>query len=199
MGVMRERVLIYVRGRSALAMAASVLALGAIAAGASTAQGSRSAPRADRASAPLASAALEECQTSSVQAERSATFAGEMTAVAGTVRMAMRIDLEERTPEQSLYHTVSAPGLGIWRLSDPKVKIYKYLKQVTNLSAPAVYRAVVRFRWLAPRGRVLKRVQRYTGGCTQPAPPAPPAPAGAEVGQAGASTPPASTAAPPAA
>src|SRR2546430_2744686 len=117
---------------------------------------------------------------------------GEMTAVAGTVRMAMRIDLEERTPEQSLYHTVSAPGLGIWRLSDPRVKIYKYLKQVTNLSAPAAYRAVIRFRWLAPHGRVLKRVQRYTGGCTQPAPPPP-----AEDGQVDASTPPPSIPAPP--
>src|SRR5947208_4591735 len=196
MGVMRARGLIGVRGRSALALAASTLVLGAVAAEAPTARGSGRAPRADRASAPLASVTLDGCQTSSVQSERSAAFAGEMTAVAGTVRMAMRIDLEERTPEQLLYHTVSAPGLGIWRLSDPKVKIYKYLKQVTNLSAPAVYRAVVRFRWLAPRGRVLKRGQRYTGGCTQPAPPAP---AGAEAGQAGASTPPASTAAPPAA
>jgi len=188
---MRARGLIGVRGRSALALAASTLALGAVAAQAPIAQGSSRAPRADRASAPPASATLEDCETSSVQAERSATFAGEMTAVAGTVRMAMRIDLEERTPEQSLYHTVSAPGLGIWRLSDPRVKIYKYLKQVTNLSAPAVYRAVIRFRWLAPRGRVLKRVQRYTSRCTQPAPPPP-----AEGGQVGASTPPPSTPAP---
>ena len=189
---MEARGLIGVHGRSALALAASTLALGAVAAQAPTAQGSSRAPRADGASAAPASATLEDCETSSVQAERSATFAGEMTAVAGTVRMAMRIDLEERTPEQSLYHTVSAPGLGIWRLSDPRVKIYKYLKQVTNLSAPAVYRAVIRFRWLAPRGRVLKRVQRYTGRCTQPAPPPP-----AEGGQVGASTPPPSTPAPP--
>jgi hypothetical protein len=189
---MEARGLIGVHGRSALALAASTLALGAVAAQAPTAQGSSRAPRAERASAAPASATLEDCETSSVQAERSATFAGEMTAAAGTVRMAMRIDLEERTPEQSLYHTVSAPGLGIWRLSDPRVKIYKYLKQVTNLSAPAVYRAVIRFRWLAPRGRVLKHVQRYTGRCTQPAPPPP-----AEGGQVGASTPPPSTPAPP--
>jgi hypothetical protein len=190
---MEARGLIGVHGRSALALAASTLALGAVAPQAATAQGSSRAPRADRATAAPASATLEDCETSSVQAERSATFAGEMTAIAGTVRMAMRIDLEERTPEQSLYHTVSAPGLGIWRLSDPRVKIYKYLKQVTNLSAPAVYRGVIRFRWLAPRGRVLKRVQRYTGGrCTQPAPPPP-----AEGGQVGVSTPAPSTPAPP--
>src|SRR5438874_7964395 len=141
-------------------------------------------------------ATLEQCVTSVEQLERSATFAGEMSAIPGTLRMAIRIDVQERVPGRAGFHTVTAPGLGVWRMSDPKVKIYKYLKQVTNLSAPAVYRAVVRFRWLAPRGRVLKRGQRYTGGCTQPAPPAP---AGAEAGQAGASTPPASTAAPPAA
>ena len=189
---MQVRGLIGASGRRpALALAASAVALCSIGAPANAAAGT-DAQRSARSSAPSASAVLEECLTSPVQAERSATFAGEMTAVAGTVRMAMRIDLEERTPEQSLYHTVSAPGLGIWRLSDPRVKIYKYLKQVTNLSAPAVYRAVIRFRWLAPRGRVLKRVQRYTGRCTQPAPPPP-----AEGGQVGASTPPPSTPAPP--
>ena len=124
--------------------------------------------RSARSNPPPASAVLEECLTSPVQAERSATFAGEMTAVAGTVRMAMRIDVDERMPEETTYHTVSAPGLGVWRLSDARVRIYKYLKQVTNLSSPAVYRAVVRFRWLAPHGHVIRRSQRFTGSCVQP-------------------------------
>ena len=152
--------------RSALALAASAVALCSIGAQASAA-GATTAQRA-RPSAPLASAVLEECLTSPVQAERSATFAGEMTAVAGTVRMAMRIDVDERMPEETTYHTVSAPGLGVWRLSDARVRIYKYLKQVTNLSSPAVYRAVVRFRWLAPHGHVIRRSQRFTGSCVQP-------------------------------
>src|SRR5947207_11047266 len=152
--------------RPALALAASAVALCSIGAQASAA-GATTAQRA-RPSAPSASAVLEECLTSPVQAERSATFAGEMTAVAGTVRMAMRIDVEERMPEETTYHTVSAPGLGVWRLSDARVRIYKYLKQVTNLSSPAVYRAVVRFRWLAPHGHVIRRSQRFTGSCVQP-------------------------------
>jgi len=161
--------------RWAPALAASVLALCSIGARASAATERHSA----RSSAPPASAVLEDCLTSPVQAERSATFAGEMTAVAGTVRMAMRIDVDERMPEQTTYHTVSAPGLGVWRLSDARVKIYKYLKQVTNLSSPAVYRAVVRFRWLAPHGRVIKRAQRFTGSCVQPDMPATTPPQGA--------------------
>jgi hypothetical protein len=168
---MQVRGLIGASGRrSALALAASVVSLCSTGAQASAA-GPTHAQRSARSSAPSASAVLEECLTSPLQAERSATFAGEMTAVAGTVRMAMRIDVDERMPEETTYHTVSAPGLGVWRLSDPRVKIYKYLKQVTNLSSPAVYRAVVRFRWLAPHGHVIKRAQRFTGSCVQPAMP----------------------------
>ena len=119
------------------------------------------------------SATLEQCVTSVVQAERSATFAGEMTAIAGTTHMAMRVDVQQRLPDEALFHTLSAPGLGVWRSSDPKVKVYKYLKQVTNLSAPAVYRAVVRFRWLNAKGHVIRRAEHLTPRCAQPA--APPA------------------------
>ena len=106
---MQVRGLIGASGRRpALALAASAVALCSIGAQASAA-GATTAQRA-RPSAPLASAVLEECLTSPVQAERSATFAGEMTAVAGTVRMAMRIDVDERMPEETTYHTVTAPG-----------------------------------------------------------------------------------------
>ena len=54
----------------------------------------------------------------------------------------MRIEVQERLPGEELFHTVSAPGLGVWRGSAPGVKIYQYVKQVTNLSSPAVYRAL---------------------------------------------------------
>ena len=132
-------------------------------------------------SGPIASAALEQCVTAVPQPERSATFSGEMTAIAGTARMAMRIDVQERTPEEVSFHTITAPGLSVWRSSDQKVKVYKYLKQVTNLSSPASYRAVVRFRWVNGRGRVIKHTERLTSRCLQPASPpvpAPPAPEG---------------------
>jgi hypothetical protein len=117
------------------------------------------------------SASLEQCVTSVSQIERSATFAGEMTAVPGSMRMAMRIEVQESLPGEGAFHAIAAPGLGVWRDSDPKVKIYKYLKQVTNLSSPATYRALVRFRWMGPRGHVIKRAERVTPRCTQPAPP----------------------------
>jgi hypothetical protein len=101
-----------------------------------------------------------------------------MTAIPGSARMAMRFEVQERTTGQVLYHTIAAPGLGGWRNAEPKVKIYKFLKQVTNLSAPAEYRALVRFRWETAAGHVIKRAERLTARCLQPeAPPQAAAPA----------------------
>ncbi len=129
--------------------------------------------------------ALEQCATSTVQAERSATFTAQMTATGATQRMGMRIELQQRMRGESEFHTVLAPGFGVWHPSETGVKIYKYVKQVTNLSAPAAYRAVVHFRWLGEKGHVLKRAELRTPRCIQPtlshqvtqAPPASPAPA----------------------
>jgi 4-amino-4-deoxy-L-arabinose transferase-like glycosyltransferase len=123
-----------------------------------------------------AAATVEQCVTTGEQTDRSATFSAEMTAVTGTARMAMRIEVQERLPGEELFHTVSAPGLGVWRGSAPGVKIYQYVKQVTNLSAPAGYRALVRFHWLNDKGYVIKRAERHTLECVQPASVTAPAP-----------------------
>jgi len=114
------------------------------------------------------SATLEECVTAELQEQLAVAFSTEMTAVPGTTRMAVRVDLEERAPGELEFHMVTAAGLGVWRASDPKVKVFKYLKQVTNLSAPAVYRGVVRFRWWGAKGHVIKRADRMTSRCLQP-------------------------------
>src|ERR1700678_3082141 len=102
-----------------------------------------------------ATATVEQGVTTREQVDRTAPFSGEMTAIAGTARMAMRIEVQERLPEEELFHTVSAPGLGVWRGSAPGVKIYQYVKQVTNLSFPANYRALVHFRWLNDKRYVI--------------------------------------------
>jgi hypothetical protein len=120
--------------------------------------------------ASLDTASLVQCFTASEPAERSATFSGEMTTIAGASRMAIRIELLERMPGEAGYHAVAAPGLGVWRASAPGVSVYKYVKQVTNLSAPADYRGLVGFRWQGLRGRTIKREERRTRRCSQPAP-----------------------------
>jgi hypothetical protein len=156
----------------ALLACAGVLAL-LLAARASAASTPVSGLGASQVTSPTSSsgvsATLEECVTAVAQSERAATFSGEMTAIAGTVRMTMRIDVEERVPGETAFHAVTAPGLGVWRSADPKVKTYKYLKQVTNLSSPASYRGFVQFRWIGDKGHVIKRAERMTTRCLQPA------------------------------
>jgi hypothetical protein len=113
---------------------------------------------------------LEQCVTSTEQQARTATFSGEMITVAGASKMEMRIDVLERMPNaiEPAFHTIAAPGLGVWRTAAPGVKVYKYLKQVTNLTAPAAYRAAVRFRWLNAKGKLVKAAELRTPKCDQP-------------------------------
>jgi hypothetical protein len=115
-----------------------------------------------------ASVGIEQCVTSTVQAERSATFTAQMAATATTQKMAMKIELQQRLHGESEFHTLAAPGFGVWRTSEPGVEIYKYVKQITNLDAPAAYRVLVRFRWLDERGHVLKHDELHSSRCLQP-------------------------------
>jgi hypothetical protein len=167
-----------IHGRRLLAACACALALtwvaGATGARGQTA-GSNTGQSGDGNATPVVSASLVQCLTATEQAERSATFSGEMTMIPGAARMSMRIELLERAPGETSYHTVIAPGLGVWRTAETGVKSYKYLKQVTNLSAPAVYKGLVSFRWQGPRGHTIRREERRTHRCAQPPPVTPPA------------------------
>jgi hypothetical protein len=115
-----------------------------------------------------ATATLQECATSREQTERSVTFAGEMTAIKGASKMEMRVDVLQRTPKDIVFHSVFAPGLGVWRMAAPGVSSFKYLKEITNLAAPASYRAVIRFRWLNAKGHLIKALELRTPRCAQP-------------------------------
>jgi hypothetical protein len=116
---------------------------------------------------PPVSATLEGCTTSEQPSERTATFAGEMSMIPGAAKMEMRIDVLERAPAEEAFHVVSAPGLGVWRWAAPGVKTYRYLKEVTNLAAPAFYRGSVRFRWVNAKGKLVKAYQLRTPRCIQ--------------------------------
>lgn len=117
----------------------------------------------------MASATLEQCLTAVDPTERSATFNGQMSAVPGTRLMAMRILVEEQGAGETAFRTLGgAVGSGGWRRSEAGVKIYKYVRQFTDLPAPGTFRAVVEFRWLGEKGRVIKRAARRTPTCVQP-------------------------------
>lgn len=118
-------------------------------------------------------AMLEKCVTASPQPERYAMFAGRMLALPGTTSMSMRIDVEERPQGQTAFRRpegAGTSGLGSWRSSEPGVKIFKDVKQVTNLDAPVDYRAAVHFRWIGPKGVLIKREVLHTGVCHEPTP-----------------------------
>jgi hypothetical protein len=146
-------------------------------------------PQSGNSSKAPASATLEQCVTAVEPDERSATFGGEMTALPATEHMQMRIDVLEKMPGEPLFRTVTAPGLGVWRSAAPGVRVYKYLKQVTDLSAPALYRAAVRFRWLNSKNRLVRSLELRTPRCDEPAPPS-------QASSPGAGTPAASTISP---
>jgi|GEM_PF-4733627 len=130
-----------------------------------------------RGASPTIAATVTQCVTSIKEEERSVTFSGEMSVVPRTAKMAMRVEVEERLPHETQFHTVQTPGTAAaWRTSEPHVKIFKYLDQVTDLSAPARYRSTVRFRWLNGRGATIRRAARVTTSCVQPAAPEPSAP-----------------------
>jgi len=154
----------------ALCAGAALLSLGL----APRAESDQTATQTGTPAKPAMSASVVQCVTSVEQAERAATFQGEMNAIPGTARMEMRIDVFERAPHELAFHAVIAPGLGVWRTAANGVKTYRYLKEVTNLSAPAYYRAAVRFRWLNAKDRLIQATELRTPKCLQPA--APPSP-----------------------
>ncbi|MGH2834403.1 MAG: CARDB domain-containing protein, partial [Solirubrobacteraceae bacterium] len=155
----------------ACALAPVLLTLTLLAAPAASASEPTSLPApslSDTAASTTANAALTQCTVAVEQPERSSTFAGQMVAITATQRMMMRINVQERAPGQSIYHTINAPGLGSWRSSEAGVKVYKYFRQVTNLPAPGDFRGVITFRWLAAKGHVLRQTVRHTQSCQQP-------------------------------
>jgi hypothetical protein len=119
-------------------------------------------------STPALSAGVEQCVTAATQAGRSVTFTGQMETVVGAHKMAIEIVVQEHTSEEEGFHTLTTAGLGSWQRSEAGVKIYKVRQAVTDLPAPAVFRAIVRYRWMNEKGAVIRRDERYTPICKQP-------------------------------
>jgi hypothetical protein len=118
--------------------------------------------------APTLSANVEQCVTATTQAGRSVTFTGQMETLPGAHRMAMEIVVQEHEPGEPGFHTLAAAGPATWQRSEVGLKIYKYVRQVTDLPAPAAFRALVQYRWLDERDHVLRTTSRRTPICRQP-------------------------------
>jgi hypothetical protein len=117
---------------------------------------------------PKLAAGLETCAASPLPVERIAAFVGSMPAHTHATRMQMRFDLERKRPGERHWRRIQAAGFGVWERANPKVAGFVFTRRVTGLPVPAVYRALVRFRWLAADGRTVKRASKRTPACRQP-------------------------------
>lgn len=120
--------------------------------------------------APAVSATVDQCIVGEAADARSVTFTGQMETVPGASRMDMQIVLLEHTHGVPGFHVPAAGGVGAWQRSETGVKIYRYVRQVTDLPAPAVFRALIRYRWLDEAGRVVRSDERRTPVCREPGP-----------------------------
>jgi hypothetical protein len=126
-------------------------------------------PAAADAAAPARSA-LVSCERGVEEDERAAVFEGRMSAVPGATRMQMRFALQMRRSDDERWAAVPASGFDTWVTANPGTRRYVYTKRVERLLAPAAYRTVVRFRWMAADGRVVVRARAASRACRQPDP-----------------------------
>ncbi len=112
------------------------------------------------------SAKLVACQRSADPLARLLTVRASLRAIHGSTRLGLRFDLYGRSGAGG-FRRVAGAGLGAWSYSDRGVGGYVVRKTVNNLPTPAVYRMVVRFRWIGAHGRVLRSALRVTGRCAQ--------------------------------
>lgn len=110
-----------------------------------------------------------DCVPALDQGLRSATFEARVRAARGSDRMQVRFALQVRASEPlARWRRVIAPGFDQWLTSDAGVRRYTYDRTVQNLTAPASYRTVVRFRWLDDEDDVIKSAKVTSSACRQP-------------------------------
>lgn len=143
-----------------LAAAAGAAAPAALAADASTGAGEARAG---------VWARLSACTTGAQPSARAATFSASAPLGATARRLAIRFELQQRLPGAG-FAPVQVPGWDGWERSAAGRSRLTVHKRVQDLLAPASYRAVVRLRWLARGGKVLREARRTTAVCEQPDP-----------------------------
>ena len=123
---------------------------------------------ADSSDRPPLRARLVACATGGLAASRFAVFTGSMPAISGAVRMEMRFDLLQRHSGTLGFARVPLPRWGQWEHTERRgIAGFIFTKRVEQLAAPAVYRAVVRFRWFDAHGDLVRSARRVSGLCRQ--------------------------------
>ena len=103
---------------------------------------------------------VAECSPS----DHSAVFYARMQRVPGSVSMALRLTLLERTGPAG-FAPVRVPRLGRWRKSQPGRGGFVVRQRVRNLTNGAAYRARVDFRWKDGKGALVRSERRTSHTC----------------------------------
>lgn len=131
------------------------------------------AAAAAQAQAPTSKLALvarvQDCHTGLAADQRYAVFVGQMPALVGTKRMAMRFDLYQHVTAAG-FQRISVPKFGVWQRSLRGQSGFIFHKRVDALVAPANYRVVISFRWYDRTGKLQRSAQRISKVCKQPDP-----------------------------
>jgi len=121
-----------------------------------------------------AGARLLACRRSPTIDQRAAVVGTWMRPLPAGRRLAVRIDLWQRTPGTRWTPRADVPGLGAWTspsdalLGSRPGDVFKYHQAVGRLLAPAAYRFHVAFRWSDAAGAVVRETALTTGVCRQP-------------------------------
>jgi CARDB protein len=107
-----------------------------------------------------ASVRVAECSPG----DHSAVFYARMRRLPGSVSMALRLTLLERTG-QGGFAPVGVPGLARWRKSQPGRAGFAVRQRVRNLTDGAAYRARASFRWKDAKGAVVHSERRTSHSC----------------------------------
>ena len=113
------------------------------------------------ATAGLASVRVAECTPALEPEARTATFEARDARRARDRPARRALHAADPREGRAGWRKVAAPGFDAWLTSDHGVGRYGYLKTIRNLSAPASYRTVVRFRWLDAGGRASPHRQAH--------------------------------------
>jgi len=146
-------------------LAAALLAVALVAASERGASAASTAP---------AGARLVACHRAPSIDQRLVAVGTWMRPLPGGTRLAVKLDLWERTPGQRWAVRTDVPGLGTWVTpSDAGVgsragDVFKYRQAVGRLEVPAAYRFHAAFRWLASDGTVVREAETTTRACRQP-------------------------------
>jgi hypothetical protein len=114
------------------------------------------------------------CQHALDPPDRAISIKPVMRPLPGTRKLAVKVELLERSAGSSTSQTVVRAGdLGVWispknpTLGQLPGDVWELKKSVYNLDVPDAYRFRVAFRWTGARGRVLGTAVRYSPTCRE--------------------------------